>query len=102
MVKYGDVYLPSDFGGYIHITGSSVFNRGAPAKVAKRTATEFERWVSSGAFSSNLVAPGRLAEELALAQGELAAMRENIEASRQERAADAAEFRRLRGYPSRQ
>jgi hypothetical protein len=29
MLKYGDLYLPSDLGGYIHIVGSSYFKRGA-------------------------------------------------------------------------
>ena len=50
MLKYGDFYLPSDFGGYIHISGSSSFKRGAAAKVAKRTVTEFQRWMSSAGF----------------------------------------------------
>jgi predicted nucleotide-binding protein len=46
MLKYGDFYLPSDFGGYVHIFGSSAFRRGAVAQVGKRTAGEFERWVA--------------------------------------------------------
>ncbi len=46
MLKYGDFYLPSDFGGYVHIFGSSTFRRGAVAQVGKRTAGEFERWVA--------------------------------------------------------
>ena len=28
MLKYGEFYLPSDFGGYIHIAGSKFFKRG--------------------------------------------------------------------------
>ena len=44
MVKYGDFYLPSDFGGYIHIFGSSFFKRGAVTAVGKRTEKEFDRW----------------------------------------------------------
>jgi predicted nucleotide-binding protein len=47
MLKYGDFYLPSDLGGYIHIAGSSRFRRGAAVPVGKRTTTEFERWVSA-------------------------------------------------------
>ena len=46
MLKYGDFYLPSDLGGYIHIFGSKFFRRGAVVKVGKRTEDEFERWVS--------------------------------------------------------
>ncbi len=47
MVKYGDFYLPSDLGGYIHIAGSRSFRRGAAVPVGKRTAREFERWVEA-------------------------------------------------------
>jgi len=47
MLKYGDFYLPSDLGGYIHISGSSSFRRGAAVPVGKRTTREFERWVSA-------------------------------------------------------
>ena len=46
MLKYGEFYLPSDFGGYIHIFGSTYFKRGAVVKVGKRTESEFERWVA--------------------------------------------------------
>lgn len=45
MLKYGDFYLPSDLGGYIHIFGSKGFKRGAITAVGKRTTTEFTRWV---------------------------------------------------------
>ena len=45
MIKYGDFYLPSDFGGYIHIFGSKFFERGAVVKVGKRTEDEFTRWL---------------------------------------------------------
>ena len=46
MLKYGDFYLPSDLGGYIHISGSRSFKRGAVVQLGKRTTREFERWVS--------------------------------------------------------
>lgn len=46
MLKYGGFYLPSDLGGYIHISGSRSFRRGAAVQVGKRTARELERWVS--------------------------------------------------------
>lgn len=46
MLKYGDFYLPSDFGGYIHIFGSTFFRRGAVVQVGKRTQQEFARWVA--------------------------------------------------------
>lgn len=46
MVKYGNLYLPSDLGGYIHIHGSKSFKRGASLAVAKRTKAEFARWIA--------------------------------------------------------
>lgn len=46
MLKYGEFYLPSDFGGYIHVSGSSAFRRGAAVQVGKRTRDEFGRWVA--------------------------------------------------------
>lgn len=45
MIRYGDFYLPSDLGGYIHIAGSRAFRRGKAVPVGKRTEREFERWV---------------------------------------------------------
>jgi len=45
MVRYGDFYLPSDLGGYVHISGSSSFRRGGTVRVGKRTAADFARWV---------------------------------------------------------
>lgn len=46
MLKYGEFYLPSDFGGYIHISGSTHFTRGGVVAVGKRTRNEFTKWVS--------------------------------------------------------
>ena len=46
MLKYGEFYLPSDLGGYIHIHGSTYFRRGAVVSVGKRTTVEFERWIA--------------------------------------------------------
>ncbi len=45
MLRYGEFYLPSDFGGFIHITGGKSFKRGKAVPVGKRTRTEFMRWV---------------------------------------------------------
>jgi predicted nucleotide-binding protein len=45
MLKYGDFYLPSDFGGYIHVFGSSFFKRSAVVQIGKRTEKEFSKWV---------------------------------------------------------
>lgn len=45
MVKYGDFFLPSDFGGYIWITGSGFFKRSAVVQVGARTKTDFKRWI---------------------------------------------------------
>ena len=46
MLKYGDFYLPSDFGGYIHINGSDFFKRSAVVQVGKRTEKEFGKWIA--------------------------------------------------------
>lgn len=46
MLKYGEFYLPSDLGGYIHLFGSSSFKRGAVVKVGMRTTNEFGRWIA--------------------------------------------------------
>lgn len=45
MIKYGDLYLPSDFDGYIHIFGSESFRRSGSIPVSKRTTNEFTRWI---------------------------------------------------------
>jgi hypothetical protein len=47
MLKYGEFYMPSDFGGYIHISGSKGFKRGGVTAVGKRTRAEFSRWVAA-------------------------------------------------------
>lgn len=46
MMKYGEFYLPTDFGGYVHISGSRFFKRTAVVQVGKRTAREFDRWLA--------------------------------------------------------
>jgi predicted nucleotide-binding protein len=46
MLKYGEFYLPTDLGGYIHISGSRSFKRGAAVPLGKRTTRELERWVA--------------------------------------------------------
>jgi len=45
IVKYGEIYLPSDLDGYIHIFGSSGFRRGVATKTGQRTKAEFQRWL---------------------------------------------------------
>jgi len=62
IVKYGEFYLPSDLGGYIHISGSASFRRGGALRVAKRTKTEFGRWVESPGFSSPSSLPQQAAQ----------------------------------------
>jgi predicted nucleotide-binding protein len=47
MLKYGDFYLPSDFGGYVHIFGSTHFRRGVAVPVGARTEHEFAHWVQA-------------------------------------------------------
>jgi predicted nucleotide-binding protein len=46
MIRYGDLYLPSDLGGYIHIFGSRSFRRGSVVAVSGRTRRDFERWIA--------------------------------------------------------
>ncbi len=45
MIKYGDFFLPSDFGGYIWITGSKFFKRGVVVQVGNRTKVDFKKWI---------------------------------------------------------
>ena len=45
MIKYGEFFLPSDFGGYIYIAGSKFFKRGAVVQVGKKTKHDFTKWV---------------------------------------------------------
>lgn len=47
MIRYGDFYLPSDFGGYQWIHGSKGFHRGGVQVVSRRTRNEFGRWIAS-------------------------------------------------------
>jgi predicted nucleotide-binding protein len=45
MIKYGELYLPSDIGGYVYIQGSKHFTKNAVVQVGKRTKTDFEKWI---------------------------------------------------------
>lgn len=47
MIRYGEFYLPSDFGGYQWIHGSSGFRRGGVQAVGQRTKEEFGRWIAN-------------------------------------------------------
>jgi len=47
MIKYGDFYLPSDFGGYVYIKGSTYYKRNAVAPVGKGTKTDFKKWIQA-------------------------------------------------------
>jgi len=47
MIRYGEFYLPSDFGGYQWIYGSSGFRRGGVQAVGQRTKEEFARWIAN-------------------------------------------------------
>jgi predicted nucleotide-binding protein len=47
ILKYGDFYMPSDFGGYIHIFGSTFFKRSRVVQVGKRTEKEFGKWLAA-------------------------------------------------------
>ncbi|MFH1983333.1 MAG: TIR domain-containing protein [Pseudomonadota bacterium] len=46
LVKYGQFYLPSDFGGYQWIHGSKGFRRGGVQALSVRTKREFGRWLA--------------------------------------------------------
>ena len=50
LLRYGEFYLPSDFGGYIHIAGSKFFKRNAVVKVGNRPLSDFTRWIESAGF----------------------------------------------------
>lgn len=45
IVKYGDYYLPSDLGGYIHIFGARGFRRNQGNPPSRRTKNEFQSWI---------------------------------------------------------
>ena len=45
MIQYGDLFLPSDFGGYIWIAGSKHFTRGGSVAVGKKTQSDFAKWI---------------------------------------------------------
>ncbi len=45
IIKYGEFFLPSDFGGYVTVTGSKFFERSKVVRVGQRTKTDFKRWV---------------------------------------------------------
>ena len=47
MIRYGDFYLPSDFGGYQWIHGSKGFRRGGVQGISQRTKSEFSRWIAN-------------------------------------------------------
>ena len=47
MIKYGEFYLPSDFGGYQWIHGSKGFRRAGVQVISKRTQKEFGRWLAN-------------------------------------------------------
>lgn len=85
-VKYGDFYLPTDFGGYIHVFGSKSFKRSAAVTVGKRTTSEFQRWIAASGFVPS-------AEQL-----KAAAEKEAADGRRKISLADARRFRDSRGY----
>lgn len=46
VIKYGEYYLPSDLGGYIHISGSKFSQPGKIAQIGKRTKDDFKNWIA--------------------------------------------------------
>lgn len=44
MLKFGEFYLPSDFGGYIHIAGSKQFKRNKSVTLDNQTKHAFTKW----------------------------------------------------------
>jgi predicted nucleotide-binding protein len=49
-IKYGSVHLPSDLGGYVHISGRRSFSENQAKSVSKKTKKDFERWLVAGEF----------------------------------------------------
>lgn len=47
MIKYGDFFLPSDFGGYQWIHGSRGFRRGGIQAISARTMKDFGTWLAN-------------------------------------------------------
>jgi predicted nucleotide-binding protein len=45
LLKYGEFFFPSDFGGYIYIQGSSFFKRGSVVQVGTKTKKNFKKWI---------------------------------------------------------
>lgn len=45
IVKYSNVYLPSDLSGYIHINGSKFFKPNGAVTLGKKTKNEFDKWI---------------------------------------------------------
>ncbi|MDB5988277.1 MAG: hypothetical protein JWR16_3330 [Nevskia sp.] len=45
VLKFGEFYLPSDLGGYVHIFGSKGFTRSSARRINERTRTELNRWL---------------------------------------------------------
>jgi predicted nucleotide-binding protein len=46
IIRYGELYLPSDLGGYVHVFGSKFFKRSYGVPIGKRTRDEFQRWLA--------------------------------------------------------
>jgi predicted nucleotide-binding protein len=46
MVRYGEPYLPSDLGAYIHITGSTFFKPSHVVPTSKKTRSDFQKWAT--------------------------------------------------------
>ena len=46
VIKYGDYYLPSGLGGYIHISGSKFSQPKRIAQVGKKTKADFAKWIA--------------------------------------------------------
>lgn len=44
MLKYGDIYIPSNLAGYIYISGSKEFKRRKSIPVSKRTKNQFRTY----------------------------------------------------------
>lgn len=47
IVKYGNVSLPSDLGGYIHIAGSTHFTHNGIVQPGRKTKDNFASWIKA-------------------------------------------------------
>jgi len=53
IVRYATVDLPSDFGGHIHIAGSSHFTHNGIVQPGRKSKTDFVTWIKAMKFGDD-------------------------------------------------